>query len=142
MRFQRNSSGFSLIEVVVAVAVIAIGLAATIKTVSSVGKNTALLNERIIATWVAQNAMARFELGDDKKPEKENSGSEEMAGIEWFWDKEVFETEDPDILRIEINVRKENDEDSQVYASLVTLLPTYFTATNDSRFEPPSISDL
>jgi general secretion pathway protein I len=142
MRFQKDSSGFSLIEVVVAVAVIAIGLAATIKTVSSVGKNTALLNERIIATWVAQNAMAKFELGDDKNPEKENSGSEEMAGIEWFWDKEVFETEDPDILRIEINVRRENDEDSQVYASLVTLLPTYFTATSDPTFEPPSISDL
>ena len=133
MRYLNNNSGFSLIEVVVAVAVIAIGLAATIKTVSSVGRNTALLNERIVATWVAQNAMARFELGGDKNPEKEGSGSEEMAGIEWFWDKEVFQTEDPDILRVEISVRKDDDESSQVYASLVTLLPTYSTATNESR---------
>jgi general secretion pathway protein I len=133
MRYFNNNSGFSLIEVVVAVAVIAIGLAATIKTVSSVGRNTALLNERIVATWVAQNAMARFELGDEKNPEKESSGSEEMAGIEWFWDKEVFQTEDPDILRIEFSVRKDDDESSQVYASLVTLLPTYSTATNESR---------
>lgn len=133
MRYLNNNSGFSLIEVVVAVAVIAIGLAATIKTVSSVGRNTALLNERIVATWVAQNAMARFELGDEQNPEKESSGSEEMAGIEWFWDKEVFQTEDPDILRVEISVRKDDDESSQVYASLVTLLPTYFTATNESR---------
>ena len=106
MRTSNNISGFSLIEVVVAVAVIAIGLAATIKTVSSVGRNTALLNERIIATWVAQNAMARFELGYEENPEKDNSGSEEMAGIEWFWDKEVKETEDPDIMRVEISVRK------------------------------------
>jgi general secretion pathway protein I len=133
MRYLNNNSGFSLIEVVVAVAVIAIGLAATIKTVSSVGRNTALLNERIVATWVAQNAMARFELGDEKNPENESSGREEMAGIEWFWDKEVFETEDPDILRVEISVRKDDDESSQVYASLVTLLPTYSTATTESR---------
>ena len=142
MKVLKNCSGFSLIEVVVAVAVIAIGLAATIKTVSSVGRNTALLNERIIATWVAQNAMAKFELGDDKNPEKDTAGNEEMAGIEWYWDKQVFETEDPDILRIEISVRKEDDQDSQIYATLVTLLPTYFTATSNSGFEPPSISDL
>lgn len=140
-RFNKNS-GFSLIEVVVAVAIIAIGLAATIKTVSTVGRNTALLNERIIATWVAQNAMARFELGDHTNPEKDHSGSEEMAGIEWFWNKEMFETEDPDILRVEFSVRKDNDESSQVYARLVTLLPTYFTVTNDSRIELDPIIDL
>ena len=133
MSNSKNIYGFSLIEVVVAVAVIAIGLAATIKTVSSVGRNTALLNERIIATWVAQNAMAKFELGYEENPEEDNSGSEEMAGIEWFWDKEVNKTEDPDILRIQINVRKEDNESSQVYANLVTLLPTYFTNTIESR---------
>ncbi|MEM7304074.1 MAG: type II secretion system minor pseudopilin GspI [Pseudomonadota bacterium] len=139
---RKNNTGFSLIEVVVAVAVIAIGLAATIKTVSSVGRNTAMLNERIIATWVAQNAMANFELGNSGEyPEKDDSGSEEMAGIEWFWEKEVFETEDPDILRVEISVRKDRNTSEQVYASLVTLLPTYFTETDDTSIEVPSISD-
>ena len=57
-----HNDGFTLVEVVVAVAVIAIGLAATIKTVSSSIRNTALLNERIIANWVAQNAMAAHQL--------------------------------------------------------------------------------
>ena len=142
MMMQRKYiSGFTLVEVVVAVAVIAIGLAATIKTVSSVGKNTALLNERIVATWVAQNAMANFELNNDENSGKENSGSEEMAGIEWYWEKTVQKTEDPDILRIEINVRKDNSSKSQVFATLVTLLPTYFTTTNESRIELPSITD-
>ncbi|MEM8844230.1 MAG: type II secretion system minor pseudopilin GspI [Pseudomonadota bacterium] len=135
----KYKQGFTLIEVVVAIAVIAIGLSATIKTISSVGKNTALLNERIVATWVAQNAMANFELGFDPDPEKENSGSEEMAGIEWYWEKSVQETEDPDILRIEFNVRKDNKSSSQVYATLVTLLPTYFDTTNDSSINPPRV---
>ena len=142
MSHRKHTMGFTLIEVVVAVAVIAIGLAATIKTVSSVGKNTALLNERIVATWVAQNVMAKFELGIEKNPEKEKKGSEKMAGIEWHWEKVVQQTEDPDILRIEINVRKEKAPSSQVYATLVTLLPTYFSSTNESRIELPSITDI
>lgn len=123
---RKARKGFTLIEVVVAVAVISIGLAATIKTVSTVTKNTAHLNERIVATWVAQNAMAAYELDLEDDASKESSGSEEMAGVEWYWEKVIEDTEDPDIKRVEIEVRRDSKSSSQVYASLVTLLPTYF----------------
>ena len=123
---RKTRKGFTLIEVVVAVAVISIGLAATIKTVSTVTKNTAHLNERIVATWVAQNAMAAYELDLEDDASKESSGSEEMAGVEWYWEKVIEDTEDPDIKRVEIEVRRDSKSSSQVYASLVTLLPTYF----------------
>ena len=123
---QTPIKGFTLIEVVVAVAVISIGLAATIKAVSTVTKNTSHLNERIIATWVAQNAMAAYELDLEDDATKETSGSEEMAGVEWFWDKTIEDTEDPGIKRVEIAVRRDSKSSSQTYATLVTLLPSYF----------------
>ena len=126
MKTQYKYSGFTLIEVVVAVAVIALGLAATIKTVSTVTKNTALLNERMIATWVAQNALAEFELDIERNASRDTSGEEEMAGITWYWSKTLVDTEDPDIQRVEIEVMRDNVPSSQVYATLVTLLPTYF----------------
>ena len=126
MRFKSISNGFTLIEVVVAVAVIGFGLAATIKTVSTVTKNTAHLNERIIATWVAQNAMALYELDIENNAAKETNGKEELAGVEWYWSKKLVDTEDPDIQRVEIEVRRDEERDSQVYATLVSLLPTYF----------------
>ena len=120
------SKGFTLIEVVVAVAVIAIGLMGAIKTVGTVTKNTALLNERVIATWVAQNAMASYELNIENDAEKETTGSEEVAGIEWYWTKTLVNTQDPGIQRVEIDVRRDDERDSQVYASLVSLFPVYF----------------
>ena len=126
MNNPKASNGFTLIEVVVAVAVISIGLAATIKTVSTVTKNTAHLNERIIATWVAQNAIAAYQLDLEDDASKETSGSEEMAGVEWHWQKLIENTEDPDIKRIEIEVRRDSKSSSQVYATLVTLFPSYF----------------
>jgi general secretion pathway protein I len=126
MKLKLNSKGFTLIEVVVAVAVIAVGLMGTIKTVGTVTKNTAYLNERVIASWVAQNAMASYELNLEGDAEKETTGSEEVAGIEWYWTKTLVNTQDPGIQRVEIDVRRNSAPDSQVYASLVSLFPAYF----------------
>ncbi|MFK7793747.1 MAG: type II secretion system minor pseudopilin GspI [Gammaproteobacteria bacterium] len=126
MKLNAKTRGFTLIEVVVAVAVIAVGLMGTIKTVGTVTKNTAHLNERMIATWVAQNAMASYELNLENDAEKETTGSEEIAGIEWYWTKKLVDTQDPGIQRVEIDVRRDAEPDSQVYASLVSLFPAYF----------------
>ncbi len=132
MMNQKYSPGFTLIEVIVAVAVIAFGLAATIKTVSTVTRNTAHLNERIVATWVAQNAMAYHELDINNNAAEETTGSENIAGIDWYWRKLLIDTEDPGIQRVEIEVRRDENEDSQVYATLVSLLPVYFERGNRS----------
>lgn len=130
MKDQKYNLGFTLIEVIVAVAVIAFGLAATIKTVSTVTRNTAHLNERIVATWVAQNAMALHELDINNNATEETTGSENIAGIDWYWRKLLINTEDPGIQRVEIEVRRDENEDSQVYATLVSLLPVYFERGN------------
>ena len=70
--------------------------------------------------------MALYELDIKGDAAKETSGSEEVAGIEWHWRKVLVNTEDPDIQRVEIEVRRDDKKDSQIYASLVSLLPTYF----------------
>ena len=117
--------GFTLIEVIVAVAIIAIGLAATIKTVSTVTRNTASLNERIIATWVAQNVLAQYELDLNNKANKDTHDKMLMAGLDWYWEKTLHKTDDIDIKRVEIKVRKDNAIESHVYAEITTLHLTH-----------------
>lgn len=129
MKTSQKRFGFTLIEVVVALAVITIGLSAVIKATGIVTKNTAQLNERTIAMWVAQNAMAEFELDLEGEANKETKGTEEMAGVEWHWSKTIDDTQDPDIKRVEIQVRRESKTSAQTYATLVSLLPTYFDKT-------------
>lgn len=123
--------GFTLLEVVVAVAVIALGLAAAVKTVSVVTRNTAHLNERMIATWVAQNALAELELNIKNDAGKDTSGRQDMAGTTWYWTKTLADTGDPGIRRVQIEVTRDNQPAAQVYASLVTLLPVYFEENID-----------
>jgi len=114
--------GFTLIEVIVALAIIAIGLAAAVKTVSSTTLNTAYLRDKSFSYWVAQNQLAEIESLNIPPPLGTSDGDEVLAGITWYWSRKVENTEDPDTNRIELSVRKDRDKRSQIYATLTTLI--------------------
>ena len=119
--FQKHK-GFTLVEVMVALAVIALGLAAVIKTVTSTTNNTIYLRDKTLAYWVAQNQMAELELTTASPKNGFTDGEETLAGLTWHWTRKVEGTEDPDTSRIEIMVRKDKDKSAQNYATLITLI--------------------
>lgn len=121
MLLARNK-GFTLIEVMVALAVIALGLAAVIKTVTSTTNNTIYLRDKTFAYWVAQNQIAEIELTTSSPKKGFTDGEEKLAGQIWHWTRKVDSTEDPDTNRVEVTVRKDKDRSSQNYAELVTLI--------------------
>lgn len=116
------SKGFTLLEVMVALAVISIGLAAVIKTVSSSTANSLYLRDKTFAYWVAQNQIAEIELTEASPNTGFTDGEEKLAGLTWHWTRKVENTEDPDTSRVEISVRKDKDKSAQNYATLITLL--------------------
>lgn len=123
MRFtQYKHAGFTLLEVLVALAIIALGMAAVIKTVASVTVNSAYLRDKTFAYWVAQNQMAEIELSPVKPKMGFTDGDESLAGITWYWTTSVDKTEDPDTNRVEVTVRMDKDKKAQNYATLVYLL--------------------
>lgn len=117
-------TGFTLIEVVVALAIIALGLLAVMSTVSSTTINSIYLRDKTFANWVAQNQMAEIELAPVKPKFGFSDGNETLAGITWYWTQKVDKTEDPDTSRIEVTVRMDKDKNAQNYATLVYLLHT------------------
>ncbi len=118
----RRHKGFTLVEVMVAVAVIGLGLAAVIKTVTSTTNNTIYLRDKTFAYWVAQNQLAELEIISAKPKTGFTDGEEMLAGLTWHWTRKVEGTEDPDTSRVEITVRKDKDKSAQNYATLITLL--------------------
>ncbi len=118
---RQQQFGFTLLEVLVALAIIAMGLAAVIKTVSTTTMNTIYLQDKTFAYWVAQNQMAEFELSSTQTDVGFVDGDEELGGIIWYWTRKIDKTEDPDTNRVEITVRKDEDKNAQNYATLITL---------------------
>jgi general secretion pathway protein I len=120
MRAERQR-GFTLVEVLIALAVLAIALAAVMRTLSQGIDVNANLRDRNLALWVAQNRLTLHQIQHDWPGTDTRDGEAEMGGRRWRWREQVAATPEPALRRIEIEVRAVADE--AVLARLVGFLP-------------------
>lgn len=102
----KRSAGFTLLEVLVALAVLAIAMGAIINAVTQSIASTAYLRDQTWASWVALNQINERLL--DPKPwpaEGSLQGGAEMMNHTWRWQVRFVKTDDPDLRRIEVTVR-------------------------------------
>lgn len=107
---RRQHAGFTLIEVLIALAVLAIALAAIMRTVVQSIDLTVELRDRNLALWVAQNRLINHQLLHDWPSPDTTEGVTEMANRQWRWREQVLTTPEPALKRIEIDVRAEHGE--------------------------------
>jgi general secretion pathway protein I len=108
----KNGRGFTLLEVLVALAVIAFALASLIKVTGSGAANAAYLRDKTFGHWVAQNRLAQMQAKNRFWPSTgTDDGEVEMAERDWFWTTIVKNTPDSEMRRIDVEVRLEDDED-------------------------------
>lgn len=62
LRGARRSAGFTMIEVLIALAIIAIALGASLRAVGSLATNSSRLHERMLAGWSADNTLTTIKL--------------------------------------------------------------------------------
>ncbi|MDY6994208.1 MAG: type II secretion system minor pseudopilin GspI [Pseudomonadota bacterium] len=110
--------GFSLLEVMVALAILAIALAALIKTSSEYTENLRYLRDRTVAHWVAMNVLTEVRLYQRWPDLGKQQGQMTMADHQWFWQLTVTETVDTQLRRLEIQVRAQ-EQGLEVLAVLV-----------------------
>jgi len=82
-------NGFTLIEVMVALAIIAIALASLIKASGNHTHSAAYLKSKTIAHYVAMNEINQLQISKAWPDLGKTHKSTEMAGIEWFWTRTV-----------------------------------------------------
>jgi len=101
----RASRGFTLIEVLVAMAILGLGLGAITLTFGQYARSAGILQNRVLGTWVAHNRLTEIEIAPVWPDEGDSNGEVEMAGLTWRWDVVVGETSDEHLRRINIQVR-------------------------------------
>ncbi|MBS0366612.1 MAG: type II secretion system minor pseudopilin GspI [Proteobacteria bacterium] len=97
--------GFTLIEVLVALAIVALGMAAVMGALSSSADTASYLRERTFAQWVGLNQIATLRLSGNPPPTGTSTGDADLAGRSWHWSQEVTATDVPGMVRIEVSVR-------------------------------------
>lgn len=108
----RRGAGFTLIEVLVALAILAVALAAGIGLVSQSINTSAGLRDRTLALWVAQDRLREHQLLRDWPSPDTRTGSTTLGGRDWPWREQVIATAMPKIRRIEIEVQDPQARDT------------------------------
>jgi len=114
-----TTRGFTLLEVLVALAIIAYALAALIRVTGTGAANASYLRDKTFAHWVAENHLAEMRTRDGYWPATGLDGGDvEMAGREWFWTTRVINTPEPEMRRIDVEVRLDDDQDVSPISTL------------------------
>lgn len=108
-------AGFTLLEVLVALAILAIVMGALIKVTDSYAFNAGYLQEKTLAQWIAENKAIEYQLQQTFPPVGSKEGETEMAKVEWQWRVKVSNTDDKRLRRLDISVTlKDRDLDAPI----------------------------
>lgn len=105
--------GFTLIEVMVALAIVAMALPALLFRFQQMLDHTGRIEEQNYATWLAQNKYKELVLNTKITQQFEKtkeSDTEKFAELDYFWTIETFDTEVPEVFRVEIKVGRKKDD--------------------------------
>jgi general secretion pathway protein I len=110
--------GFTLVEVLVALAIVAVALAAGYRSVAQSADSATALKARTLALWVAQNRLAAAQLEAPGPAIGDRGGDEVQGGAAFTWHEIVLGTPNPAFRRVEITVAESSRPD-YVLARLV-----------------------
>jgi len=101
---QSCQKGFTLLESLIALAILAIALAAVLRATSASTNHVDALRERLLADWIAQNRLALHAGRGDWLPVGSQQGEDSQAGLTFIWDEKISSTPNPAFRRIEVSV--------------------------------------
>jgi general secretion pathway protein I len=96
--------GFTLVEVLVALAIISIALLAALRVAGGGTSSVGELRARLLARWVAENLLAEQRARGEWLPVGMQRGKEREGGIEFAWREEVIATPNVTFRRVDIRV--------------------------------------
>jgi general secretion pathway protein I len=102
--------GFTLLETLVALAVLAIAMAAILRAAGGEINHTGELRQRLLADWVAQNRLALHAAKGDWISVGVQDGEDTEAGVLLSWHEDVSDTPNPSFRRIEVSVFDPDDK--------------------------------
>jgi general secretion pathway protein I len=95
--------GFTLIEVVVAMFIIVVVLAALFRQINSVANTSHDLRQRTLAQWIALNRVVEIRMSCVPPVGQKTEGKVDYANQKWRWQAEILPTTLKNFVRIRVH---------------------------------------
>jgi len=120
-----RARGFTLVEVMVALAIVAIALPALLMSLYQQIDDTAYLRDKTLAYMVAENKLTEIRLvisSTRNLSAGKDSGLSSMAGRDWYWWVETKTTEVAKFFRVDIAVALDEQQQEQPLYTLTAFM--------------------
>lgn len=114
--------GFTLLEVLVAMAIISLGLIGVFGSLNQMLTATGLLRDKTLATWIATDRITEMRIKGEYPDAGVRDDLIDMAGAEWSYTIKVAEIPDMDMRRLDVTVAFADDPDN-IIATVIGFLP-------------------
>ena len=114
--------GFTLIEVMIALLIVAFGVTAVINAANQYIDAQIALERKLLANWIASDALARlrYEAKTDRISSSTKRSTIEMGGYRWRVEIKPKQTDVERVYKVDIAVQQADDPSKQVLAALTT----------------------
>ena len=109
-----RSGGFSLLEVLVALVVVAVLLFALVRNAGQEVRAHEHVRDRTYGTWIAANVLAETRLATPWPAPGRSQGRERFAQREWEWEMLVQTTDEPQVRRMDVRVYPAGERENAV----------------------------
>jgi len=109
MKIKATANGFTLIEVLVALAILAIALSAVLRASSVTTDQAQAIKYKLLAQWSAENLLADQTARKRWPAPGVQTGGSMQAGVALDWEQTVSATPNPAFRRIEIKIYSRQD---------------------------------
>lgn len=116
------AAGFTLLEVLVALSILALSLMAALRAGAISMNNVQEIRLRQLADWVAEDRLAEHRARRDWLPVGGNTGETEQGGERFLWEEKISPTANSRFRRIEIRVRMAGPAQETLLAQTVGFL--------------------
>ncbi len=109
------ATGFTLIEVMIALVVVAIGMMAVSTQINRYTVAATFIEEKTLASWIATNKITELSIGPTWPAVDEYEEDVEFAGQEWHCAIAVAETEVANLHRVDVSVSLRRDPERVIH---------------------------
>ena len=122
----RRSAGFTLLEILAALAIAVVGISAVVQTMGGAVDILQTSEDRTLGSWVAGNHLSELKLSRQWPGARTRDVSVDLGGRRWFIREEISTTSDPELLRVDLDVYSDKDQEllvSTVFGYLARYSP-------------------